>query len=357
MIMRQVCTKLKKQKGKLMSNPWLEPKLPLAPKKNATNIAIGILLIIIPFLPWIAFTTGTGNVTAIDPNERIQSITAPVNGFVAQWFVSEGDSVKRGDVIARLQDNDPDLILRYQRELDAARAAVTSAKLMLDTSKLNLERQKKLFEQGLSARKDYEKAKIETSKMDIDYSKALSTLTKAETQISRQIQTITAPRDGIISRILPGERGQLIKAGTAIAVLTPRITTLAVELWIDGNDTAMVSKGQKALLQFEGWPSLQVAGWPSVAIGVFPAKVYLVDAASSYKGKFRVLLVPDGEWPSSKFLIPGSHSKGYIKLNDSFIFKEIWRQLTGLPPVTEPIQDELNRLLRQDKYHEEEGKK
>ena len=340
-----------------MTNPWLEPKLPFTPKKNALTLIIVILLLIIPFLPWMAFTTGIGHVTAIDPNERIQTITAPVTGFISQWLVSEGSSVQKGDIIARLQDNDPELIQRFQRELDAANAAVSSAKLMLDTSKLNLERQKRLFEQGLSARKEYEKAKIETSKIDMDYSKALATLTKAETQVSRQVQIITAPRDGVISRILPGERGQLIKAGMGIAILTPKITTSAVELWIDGNDTAMVSKGQKALLQFEGWPSLQIAGWPSVAIGVFPAKVHLVDAASSYEGKFRVLLVPDGEWPSTKFLIPGSHSKGYIQLNDSFILKEIWRQLTGLPPVTEPIQDELNRLLRKERKEDKEDKK
>jgi hypothetical protein len=70
-----------------------------------------------------------------------------------------------------------------------------------------------------------------------------------------------------------------------------------------------------------------------------------------------VLLVPDGEWPSTKFLIPGSHSKGYIQLNDSFILKEIWRQLTGLPPVTEPIQDELNKLLRKERKEDKEDKK
>jgi hypothetical protein len=41
----------------------------------------------------------------------------------------------------------------------------------------------------------------------------------------------------------------------------------------------------------------------------------------------------------------GVHAKGYIKLRDSFLFKEIWRQLNGFPPVLEPIQDELNKML------------
>jgi RND family efflux transporter MFP subunit len=342
-----------------MINPLLEPKLPLELKKRSSVFIVIIVFSLIPFLPWVAFTTGTGHVTAIDPNERVQSITTPVNGFVSQWLVGEGSKVKKGDIIAQLRDNDPDLIARYQRELDAARAAVASAKLMLDTSKLNLDRQRKLFDQGLSARKEYEKARIETSKMDMEYSKAMATLTKAETQFSRQLQTIIAPRNGVITRIMPGEQGQLIKSGTPIAVLTPDITTPAVEIWIDGNDTSMLSKGQNAVLQFEGWPSLQIAGWPSVAIGVFKARVYLVDAASSDKGKFRVLLVPRGKnaWPDAPFLRPGAHVKGYITLANSFILKEIWRQLTGLPAVTQPIKDELSKMMNKKLDDSEEGKK
>lgn len=344
-----------------MINPLLEPKLPIELRKRKTWIIVFLIFAIVPFLPWVAFTTGTGHVTAIDPNERVQSITTPVNGFVSQWLVGEGKKVKKGDIIARMQDNDPGLVERYQRELDATMAALNSAKLMLETSRLNLDRQKKLFEQGLSARKEYEKARIETSKMDMEYSKAMATLTKAETQFSRQLQTIVAPRDGVITRIMPGERGQLIKAGTSIAVLTPDISTPAVEIWVDGNDTAMLSKGQKAVLQFEGWPSLQIAGWPSVAVGVFPAKVFLVDAASSSKGKFRVLLVPTGkrQWPNPPFLRPGAHVKGYITLANSYILREIWRQLTGLPAVKDPIKDELTRLMKIDKsdYDDDEDKK
>jgi multidrug resistance efflux pump len=338
-----------------MKNPTYETTLPLEYKNRMGILIIAGLLIVIPFLPWIAFTTGEGYVSAIDPNERVQSITMPVNGFISQWLVSEGDFVKRGQTIANLQDNDPELVQRYKRELEAGKSATISAKLMLDTSKMNLDRQRKLFEQGLTARKEYEKAKIETSKMEMEYSKSLATLTKAETQVSRQLQVVMAPRDGVISRILPGEKGQIIKAGAAIAVLTPEITTHAVELWIDGNDAALISAGKDAVIQFEGWPSIQIPGWPSVAIGTFKAKVHLVDPASSFKGKFRVLLKPVGEWPSKNFLRPGAHAKGNIIMTNSFIIKEVWRQLTGFPPVLEPIQDELNILLKEKPKNDTES--
>jgi adhesin transport system membrane fusion protein len=158
-----------------------------------------------------------------------------------------------------------------------------------------------------------------------------------------------------VTRILPGERGMLIKAGNPIAIFAPDVETPAVELWIDGNDASMLIPGQTAELQFEGWPAIQIAGWPSVAIGTFKGTVHLVDQASSHGGKFRVLLVPSSNWPSQNVLRLGVHAKGYIKLRSSFVFKEIWRQLNGFPPVLEPIQDELNRMLYSKKAESQDG--
>jgi multidrug resistance efflux pump len=339
-------------------------RLPLSFKGRNYLKYFLFLLPLILISPWIAFTVGTGQVTAINPNERIQTISAPVTGFIKEWHVSEGDEVKEGEVIADLVDNDPSLMERLERENEASKRAMTSAKLMMDTAKLDLDRQRSLFEQGLSARKDYEKAKIEFSKYSVEYSKALSTLTKSETQLSRQsTQRVIAPKNGVITRILPAGKGVLIKAGSPIAVFAPEVKTPSVELWVDGNDISFLEVGQKANIQFEGWPAIQIAGWPSVSIGTFDAKVYLIDQASSHEGKFRVLLVPDSSWPSDKILRLGVHAKGYIRLADSFVLKEIWRQLNGFPPLKEPIQDELNKMLSmksvksEDKAQDEEGKK
>ena len=329
----------------------IQPRLPFAPSKNKTLKFVAAVFVIFMFFPWTAFTVGKGQITAINPNERVQTITAPLGGFIKTWHVKEGDRVKEGQLIADLVDNDPSLLIRLEREKNAASTGLDSAQLMMDTARIDLERQKKLFEEGLSSRKDYEKAKIEYSKLAVEYSKTLATLTKSETQLSRQsTQRIVAPRNGTITRIMPGERGMLIKAGNPIAIFAPDVQTPAVELWVDGNDASMLTSGQTAELQFEGWPAIQIAGWPSIAIGTFKGKVHLVDQASSHDGKFRVLLVPSSDWPSQKILRLGVHAKGYIKLRDSFIFRELWRQLNGFPPVLEPIQDELNKMLNSKKY-------
>ncbi len=336
----------------------IRPRLTFAPtKKKWLKIAV-IAFFMFAFCPWTAFTVATGKVTAINPNERVQTLTAPLGGFIKAWHVSEGDRVEEGQLIADLIDNDPSLLDRLEREKNAASTGLASAQLMMDTAKIDLERQKKLFDEGLSSRKDYEKAKIEYSKLSVEHSKNLATLTKSETQLSRQsMQKILAPRNGTITRIMPGERGQLIKAGNPIAIFTPDVKTAAVELWVDGNDAAMLLPGQKAEIQFEGWPALQIAGWPSIAIGTFKGKVHLIDQASSFDGKFRVLLVPAAEWPSQRILRLGVNAKGYIRLRDSVVLQEVWRQLNGFPPVLAPIKDELNRMLSSDADKAAQGDK
>lgn len=212
----------------------LEPKVPVfLKKKNSWMIILAPLLIVL-FFPWIAFTTGTGKLTSIDPNERLQSLTAPVDGFVRTWHVKEGAYLRKGDLIAELSDNDPQLLERYDQEKSAAKAALDSALLMRDTARLNMDRQRKLFDDGLSARKEYEKAKIEFAKLEMEASKALVTYTKAQSKFSRQSsQSIRAPRNGWVIRLIPGELGQLLKKGTTVAMFSPQVESPAVELWID----------------------------------------------------------------------------------------------------------------------------
>lgn len=329
----------------MRSDRYLDPGLPWFPTRPKALALIFLVIAFCLFLPWVAFTTGTGVVTSIDPNERPQKITAPVDGFIKSWHVKEGQFLRRNELIAEISDNDPHLLDRYDQEREAAKAALTSAVLMRDTAKINIDRQKKLYEDGLSSRKLYEKSKIEFSKLEMEVAKAQVTLMKSESQYSKQSsQVIRAPRDGWVIRLLPGELGQLIKKGSPVAVFSPEVNSPALEIWVDGTDALQVRPGQSARIQFEGWPSVQIPGWPGVAINTFPAKVHLVDQASSAGGKFRVLLVPDGAWPSHAVLRLGLNARGIIRLSDSFVLREIWRHLNDIPALPEPFVSEIGEL-------------
>lgn len=318
---------------------------------------VGIVLIgCACILPWTIFATGAGQVTALNPNERIQEITAPVTGFIGMWHVSEGDEVKKGDKIVDLVDNDPNLLVRMTQERDASQQGVDSSALAVRTARINLERQEKLFEEGLASRKEYEKAKIEVSKLSVELSKAVSALAKAETQISRQhTQKVEAPRDGRILRIMSGEGNRLAKSGDVLVVFAPEFTTPAVQVWVPGADIPFLKVGQLARVEFEGWPSIQIPGWPSVAIGTFKGKVHLVDYASSYLGKFRVLITPDENWPSDQILKLNANARANIFFRDTLLGVELWRKFNNFPPLQGPIQDELDHMLKGKKVHSPTG--
>ncbi|WP_027138691.1 HlyD family secretion protein [Gaetbulibacter saemankumensis] len=71
---------------------------------NRFLLALGIILLIILFLPWTQNITGQGQVTTLKPNHRPQTIQSPIPGRIEAWYVQEGDYVKEGDTILRISE-------------------------------------------------------------------------------------------------------------------------------------------------------------------------------------------------------------------------------------------------------------
>jgi multidrug resistance efflux pump len=67
-------------------------------------LAFSIIIIIILFLPWTQNISGKGNVTTLQPNQRPQTLQSQIPGRIEEWFVREGDFVKKGDTILRISE-------------------------------------------------------------------------------------------------------------------------------------------------------------------------------------------------------------------------------------------------------------
>jgi multidrug resistance efflux pump len=67
-------------------------------------VGFSIFILLILFLPWTQNITSNGNVTTLKPNQRPQTIQSQIPGRIEQWFVREGDFVKRGDTILRISE-------------------------------------------------------------------------------------------------------------------------------------------------------------------------------------------------------------------------------------------------------------
>ncbi|OIQ27066.1 MAG: biotin attachment protein [Bacteroidetes bacterium MedPE-SWsnd-G2] len=71
---------------------------------NKLSLIFLLLLFITLFLPWTQNISGQGNVTTLKPNQRPQNIQSQISGRIEEWFIQEGNYVKKGDTILRLSE-------------------------------------------------------------------------------------------------------------------------------------------------------------------------------------------------------------------------------------------------------------
>ncbi len=193
---------------------------------------MGLMGLIVLFLPWQQNIRGTGKVTAFNPANRPQVVPSVIAGQIQQWHVREGQYVSKGDTLISLREVkekffDPELLVRLQeqmeakegsraskelkikaleRQVEALRAAmngkIDQSKAKLDAEKVRFqnaanqfERNKRLYEAGnipltkyqdveykfRGSEADYENAKIELSRVAAEY---LDKISKAESDIS-----------------------------------------------------------------------------------------------------------------------------------------------------------------------------
>jgi multidrug efflux pump subunit AcrA (membrane-fusion protein) len=289
------------------------------------------------YVPWVQTTSGFGVVTTLSPNERKQDINALVPGRIEEWFVRDGSTVKKGDPIVRIADIDPNLIDRLQAERGQMELQLGAAQTALATAEIDQRRSRELFEAGLAARRDYELAQIKVADMQGRVAAAQAELNRADVNIARQSeQIVRAPRDGFIQSLNAGDAATYINAGDVLATFVPDGAERVVEIFIDGRDVALVKPGDKARIQFEGWPAVQFSGWPSVAIGTFGGRVIAVDQSAQTNGRFRVLIAEDRaeeyRWPEERYVRFGAAVQAFVLLETVPVGYEIWRQLNNFPP-------------------------
>ena len=114
-------------------------------------ISIPLLLVLLFAVKWVQTAPGRGDVIALNPEDRVQQVTALVPGRVERWFVVDGQQVKKGDPIARIIDNDPDLLIRLAAEREQVVAQISAAEQAMATARLDVNRSSQLYAEGLAA--------------------------------------------------------------------------------------------------------------------------------------------------------------------------------------------------------------
>lgn len=286
-------------------------------------------------------------------NQKILSTTEAISAAKATADAAEFQSNRMqrlfvdGLVSKRdLEVAERDLIIAH-RNLISAQAQHNSAKAEAQSAKAEILQ----IRADTQASLDSSSAVINKIKGELADSQ--NSLTSSEINLSRQnMQRIVAPRAGTIFRLPVNSQSQMISQGQPLLVILPETNARAVELWVDGRDAPLITTDTSVRLEFEGWPAIQVPGWAKIGIGTFSGKVSFVDPTDNGTGSFRVMVVPDEnypDWPSARFLRQGISAKGWILLENVTIGYEIWRLLNGFPARIPELQTYPNEKVMYDK--------
>ncbi len=311
------------------------------PPRAATTIAwlvaIGIVVAVALLLlvPWVQTARGQGEVVALDPQDRAQSVTALVPGRVERWYVQDGQHVERDAPIARVVDLDPNYLSRLAAERAQVLAGIAAVNQAQAVAGIDVGRTRQLFAEGLAARRDYEQAQIKVAEAAAKLAESRAKLNRIDVQLNRQsVQVVRAPRDGRIGQLNAAAGGGLVSAGTVLAVVAPGRVERAVELHIDGRDVPLLRPGRAVRLEFEGWPVIQFSGWPAIAQGLFDGRVRAIDPVAAPDGLFRILVEPmpgAAPWPHRCFVRLGGKVRGWVQGETVSVGYELWRQLNDFP--------------------------
>ncbi len=157
--------------------------------------------------------------------------------------------------------------------------------------------------------------------------------TRTNYEIRNSLYYIRAPQNGFINKALKAGIGETFKEGERLVAIMPSEFEMAVETYIDPIDVPLIKIGEKARIQFDGWPAIVFSGWPNVSYGTYGGKIVAIENYISENGKYRILIAPDEddhEWPTD--LRVGSGANTMALLNDVPIWFEVWRKLNGFPP-------------------------
>lgn len=206
---------------------------------------------------------------SIEP-ESMVDISAQVSARIIALPFDEGDEVRKGDVVVRLDDRD------LAAALDAARARARAEEARLTGAEADLAEAKaeQTRQQGLYETKDISLAALEAS--EARYKRAESNLAQitesieiAKAQI-RQAEkdldntVITSPIDGIVTA-LNADVGELVVIGTlnnpgSIIMQIADLSKILVRARVDESNVSLVSQGQDATVYLNAYPDKQFKG-------------------------------------------------------------------------------------------------
>lgn len=271
--------------------------------KKTVWIIVGLLIIIVGLIiakkkGWIGEEEGTKVavekvtqrtiIETVNASGRIfpeieVKVSSDVSGEVTELTVLEGDSVKRGQVIARIyadilgsqQQQAAAVVSQQQFQVANVEAQITGLQSAVDVAQANYDRQKRLLADKVISQSEFEQAdnQLRGARANLNAAmrnksatqaavrSAQASLNRASKDVSRT--TIVAPMDGVVTllNVKKGERvvGTAQMAGTEMMRIAD-MRRIEIRVDVTENDIPKVNIGDSAIITVDAYINRKFKG-------------------------------------------------------------------------------------------------
>jgi RND family efflux transporter MFP subunit len=209
----------------------------------------------------VSGTAANGYVVA----RRQASLSTDIQGRVVELSVEEGDHVKAGDVIARLDTRE------QEATRDRIRADLLTARAQAEWAQIDYARKAPLISAGAVSQADVDQARVEHDRTASHVASLEAALAEIEVQINKS--SVYAPFDGVITA-KNAEEGEVVSSISAGANSRGSVATLVdfetLEVQIELAQTSLKAarEGAPVLIYLDAFPDKGYRGrvrqiWPT----------------------------------------------------------------------------------------------
>ncbi len=200
-----------------------------------------------------AVLTASGYVVA----KQKASVASKGTGRLTYLGVEEGDQVRAGQIIARLEDQD------VLAAFDRARADLAVARADSDDAGRTVERQRTLFASGLTSRAELDAAEARIRRVEATILSAVANVRAAEVAVENT--RIRAPFDGTVltkdadvGEVVAPFASSISSRGAVVTMAA--MSSLEVEADVSESNIMRVRTGQPCTITLDAYPDKQYPG-------------------------------------------------------------------------------------------------
>lgn len=244
----------------LLRSPASAPS-PEAPQQQVSS-AVRVAVVPVERRPLIR--RGFSASATLEARENVV-LLSKVSGRLSEMRVSQGDGIKKGDVVAVLDHRDQDAqVSALQAQVNAAKAEAEQAKAQLENATKEKERYERLRKEGYATQQELDSRIMTYQSARASYNRSLASVKQQEAnlsaqKVSRSEYTLLSPMDGVVLKDYSLTPGTMISASTSVAEIAD-VRTMKGVARLSEMQASRVSVGMKVVLSGDGFPGVEVEG-------------------------------------------------------------------------------------------------